>query len=64
MLQIFGITGVYILSAGVYAAALLLILAVQLPTLVRRTVPRRLFAISLPACGSYGEIGNYVGFSP
>ena len=39
MLQIFGITGVYILSAGVYAAALLLILAVQLPTLVRRTVP-------------------------
>ncbi len=39
MLQIFGITGVYVLSAGVYAAALLLILAVQLPTLVRRTVP-------------------------
>ena len=43
MLQIFGITGVYILSAGVYAAALLLILAVQLPTLVRRTVPPSLF---------------------
>ena len=42
MLQIFGITGVYVLSAGVYAAALLLILAVQLPTLVRRTVPTSL----------------------
>ena len=42
MLQIFGITGVYVLSAGVYATALLLILAVQLPTLVRRTIPTSL----------------------
>jgi MFS family permease len=38
MLQLFGITGVYILSAGVYATALILILVVQLPAVVRRTV--------------------------
>ena len=38
MLQLFGITGVYILSAGVYATALILIIVVQLPAVVRRTV--------------------------
>ena len=38
MLQLVGITGVYFLSAGVYATAFLLMLAVQLPAFVRRTV--------------------------
>jgi len=38
MLQLVGITGVYVLSAGVYATAFLLILAAQLPTFGRRTV--------------------------
>ena len=56
MLQIFGITGVYILSAGVYAAALLLILAVQLPTLVRRTVPLSLIR---DLCRRAVRMGNW-----
>ena len=38
MLQVVGITGVYVLSAVVYATALLLILAVNLPEFVKRTV--------------------------
>ena len=38
MLQLFGITGVFVLSAIVYATAFLLILAVQLPGVARRTV--------------------------
>lgn len=38
MLQLVGITGVYVLSGVVYATALLLILAVQLPEFVKRAV--------------------------
>lgn len=38
MLQLVGITGVYVLSAAVYAIAFLLILAVQLPPFVKRAV--------------------------
>ena len=38
MLQLVGITGVYVLSAFVYAISFLLIVAVKLPTFFRRTV--------------------------
>ena len=63
MLQIFGITGVYVLSAGVYAAALLLILAVQLPTLVRRTVPTSAYSRSLcRRAVRMGKLGITSGF--
>ncbi|MEE2689590.1 MAG: MFS transporter [Pseudomonadota bacterium] len=57
MLQLVGITGVYILSAGVYAIAFLLILVTQLPDVVRRTVTPSL--IRDLAAGVRFVLGNW-----
>ena len=57
MLQLVGITGVYVQSAVIYAIAFLLILLTQLPTVVRRTVTPSL--IRDLAAGVRFVLGNW-----